>query len=154
MPKPSPIFYTQSGFKTLQEEFDALEVKRPEYVNELAKAAEMGDRSENAAYKYAKQRLRQTDSRIRYLQKLLNRAVIVKASQSEFVEIGSTVTLKKGEIEITYQIVGGNESDPSKGLLSYQSPLGQVLLRKKVGDEALLKLEERSILYAIVKISV
>jgi len=57
-----------------------------------------------------------------------------------------TPEVREVSLEITYQIVGGNESDPSKGLLSYQSPLGQVLLRKKVGDEALLKLEERSIL--------
>lgn len=152
MPKPTPILFTKQGYDELKREFDTLSAKRPEFVSELAKAAEMGDRSENAAYKYAKQKLRQTDSRLRYLQKMLDRAKIVEATQKEFIEIGSEVVLHNGTKEMTFRIVGGNESDPLKGLLSYQSPLGQALLRKKVAEHVVVTTPSGEISYEIREI--
>ena len=152
MAKPTPILFTKDGYAELEHEYAALSAKRPEYVKELTKAAEMGDRSENAAYKYAKQKLRQTDSRLRYLEKTINRAKVVTPSQNEYVEIGSEVVLNNGTKDITYRIVGGNESDPSKGLLSYQSPLGQALLRKKTGEKASVSTSMGEIIYVIQKI--
>ena len=149
MPKPSPILFTKPGFEKLQQECEELQSKRPEYVIELTKASDLGDRSENAAYRFAKQRLRQTDTRLRYLLKLLDRARIVTASQSEYVEIGSTVVLHNGTKEFIFQIVGGNESAPSKGLLSYQSPLGQALLRKRVGEIATIRIQDKDIHYVL-----
>lgn len=154
MPKPSPILFTQNGFEDLQKEFESLNSKRPEYVEELRKASELGDRSENAAYKVSKSRLRQTDSRLRYLQKVLDRAKVVKATQSKYVEIGSTVIVHNGKRDSTFTIVGGNESDPSKGLLSYQSPLGQKLLKKRVGDVVELVVPAGIVRYTISSISI
>ncbi len=153
MPKPTPIIFTKEGYETLQKEHAALKSKRPEHVQELAKAAELGDRSENAAYKYAKQRLRQTDSRLRYLEKTLDRAKVVEATQHEYIEIGSSVVMHNGTKEFAYRIVGGNESDPSKGLLSYQSPLGQALLRKKTGEKVEVTTPVGTVIYTILKIS-
>ena len=152
MPKPTPILFTQEGYNDLQHEYDTLTVKRPEYVLELAKAAEMGDRSENAAYKYAKQKLRQTDSRLGYLKKMLDRAKVVTSTQKEYIEIGSQIVLHNGTRETTYRIVGGNESDPSNGLLSYQSPLGQALLKKKPGEEVEITTPAGKTRYKVVKI--
>lgn len=152
MPKPTPILFTKEGYNELKNEFETLSAKRPEYVQELAKAAEMGDRSENAAYKYAKQKLRQTDSRLRYLEKTLDRAKIVAATQTDYIEIGSFVVLHNGTKELRYRIVGGSESDPLKGLLSYQSPLGQALLRKKVNDTAVVITPNGTITYHIQEI--
>ncbi len=152
MPKPSPILFTAPGFEKLKCEFDELQSKRPGYVIELTKASELGDRSENAAYRVAKQRLRQTDSRLRYLQKLIDRARVVSATQSEYIEIGSTVTLRNGEKELEFQIVGGNESDPMRGFISYQSPLGQALLRKRVGEQAVILVQEKELIYEILSI--
>lgn len=153
MPKPTPILFTKEGYEDMKSEHEKLESQRPMYVQELAKAAEMGDRSENAAYKYAKQKLRQTDSRLRYLKKTLDRAKVVEASQTEFIEIGSRVVLHNGTKELSYRIVGSNESDPSKGFLSYQSPLGQALLRKKIGEMASVKTTAGYVTYNILKIS-
>ena len=153
MPKPTPILFTKQGYDQLHKEHEELLSKRPEYVRELSKAAEMGDRSENAAYKYAKQKLRQTDSRLRYLEKTLDRAKVVEATQHEYIEIGSSVVVDNGTKELTYRIVGGNESDPSKGLLSYQSPLGQALLRKTAGDTASITTPGGMVIYTILKVS-
>ncbi len=153
MPKPTPILFTKQGYEELEKEHQNLLLKRPTYVSELAKAAEMGDRSENAAYKYAKQKLRQTDSRLRYLEKTLDRAKVVAATQHEYIEIGSSVVIHNGTKECTYRIVGGNESDPSKGLLSYQSPLGQALLRKRAGEKTSITTPVGTVTYKILKIS-
>lgn len=152
MPKPTPILFTEEGLHALKQEHKLLSAKRPEYVQELTKAADMGDRSENAAYKYAKQKLRQTDSRLRYLEKTIDRAKVVTATQCEYVEIGSRVTLFNGDKELTYRIVGGNESDPAKGLLSYQSPLGQALLGKRCKETIIVKTPQGDMKYSLLKI--
>ncbi len=152
MPKPTPILFTKEGYNKLKEEYDGLKNKRPYYVSELSKAAEMGDRSENAAYKYAKQKLRSTDSRLRYLSHMLDRAKVVESTQQEYVEIGSEVTVSNGQKTVTFRIVGGNESDPAKGFLSYQSPLGNALMHKKVGEEAEISAPAGMVKYTIQSI--
>ncbi len=153
MPKPSPVLMTKQGIENIQAEYDDLQRNRPGYVIELTKASELGDRSENAAYRVAKQRLRRTDSRMRYLQKLLDRARVVSASQSEYVEIGSHVILNNGSKDVSFYIVGGNESDPRNGLISYQSPVGKALLGKRVGEKATVYVQDHEVVYRILNIS-
>ena len=140
----SPNYITPAGAARLQEELSHLcTVERPKTVDEVATAAAHGDRSENAEYKYGKLRLRDIDRRIRFLTKRLDAAVIVDPSareQSEIVYFGATVEVEDAEGETkSYQLVGEDESDPKAGKVSWRSPIGRSLLKKRVGDEAIVK---------------
>ncbi len=140
----SPNYITPGGAARLQEELSHLcTVERPKTVDEVATAAAHGDRSENAEYKYGKLRLRDIDRRIRFLTKRLDAAMIVDPSareQSEIVYFGATVEVEDAEGETkSYQLVGEDESDPKAGKVSWRSPIGRSLLKKRVGDEAIVK---------------
>jgi transcription elongation factor GreB len=133
-----PIYLTPEGAKKLADELKhLLHVERPRVVQEVADAAAQGDRSENAEYTYGKKRLRQIDSRVRFLTKRLEQAEVVRVeeSQNTSVRFGATVELEdeNGKTS-TYQVVGPDEADPSKGRISFRSPLGESLMKRKVGD--------------------
>lgn len=138
-----PNYITPSGAKKLQEELKHLAgTLRPQIVQEVADAAAQGDRSENAEYIYGKKRLREIDRRIRFLTQRLDKAVIVEpgAVQHSVVRFGATVTVRDEDDNVkTYTLVGPDESDPESGWLSYQSPIGKALMRKRLGDYALVK---------------
>jgi transcription elongation factor GreB len=133
-----PNYLTPAGAKKLQDELRQLaSVERPKVVQEVADAAAQGDRSENAEYIYGKKRLREIDRRIRFLTKRLEAAVIVRPDEVKEGEVrfGATVDLEDEEGERkTYTLVGPDESDPSAGKLSFKSPLGRALMKRKVGD--------------------
>lgn len=128
----TPILFTQMGFEAVLREKEELLAKRPEVVKELAHARSMGDLSENGYYKAARQKLSTLDARLRHLESLRRRAQIVSRQQTGVVEIGATVTLQEEGTKIltTYQIVGGHESDPIKGTISYRSPIGSACMGK------------------------
>jgi transcription elongation factor GreA len=150
--KVDPIPFTQDGYNTLKEEKDRLIMERPDAVIHLKKAREMGDLSENGYYKSSRQKLNQIDSRLRYLNHMLRYGVIIEAKKSDSVDLGSTVVLHDGKTEITYQIVGGEESNPSQGTISYKSPLGKALLGEKVGNEVVIHAPLGKVTYLIKKI--
>jgi transcription elongation factor GreB len=109
-------------------------------VQEVADAAAQGDRSENAEYIYGKKRLREIDRRMRFLTKRLESAVVVRADEapsgpSGEVRFGARVSLsdENGKTS-SYLIVGPDEADPSAGKISFQSPLGRALMKRKAGD--------------------
>ena len=114
-----------------------LEVERPKTVDEVATAAAHGDRSENAEYKYGKLRLRDLDRRLRFLQKRLDAVEVVdpKTQSGNVVFFGATVEVEDEDGKRRrYQIVGEDESDPTAGRVSYISPIGRALLKRKVGE--------------------
>jgi transcription elongation factor GreB len=114
-----------------------LEVERPKTVDEVATAAAHGDRSENAEYKYGKLRLRDIDRRLRFLQKRLDAVEVVdpKTQSGNVVFFGATVEVEDEDGKRRrYQIVGEDESDPTAGRVSYISPIGRALLKRKVGE--------------------
>ncbi|HSM91009.1 MAG TPA: transcription elongation factor GreB [Desulfobacterales bacterium] len=141
--KPStPIYMTPACARRLRAELKELLYKlRPEMVNTAAWAAGNGDRSENADYQYAKRRLRQYDSRIRFLSKRLENAAIVDPVEqgktaNGRVLFGATVTVENSYgVEKVYSIVGEDEFDPVRGYVSWKSPVGRALLGKREGDE-------------------
>ena len=124
---------------------ELLYVKRPDTVRRVADAAAEGDRSENAEYIYGKRYLRKIDSRIHFLTKRIeNAAIIDPSTQGKIaagrVLFGATVTVEDEEgDEIVYSIVGVDEYNGKKGLVSWQSPIGKALMRKEVGDMASVK---------------
>lgn len=133
-----PNYLTPKGASKLQEELRHLAgTERPKIVSEVADAAAQGDRSENAEYIYGKKRLREIDARIRHLTKRLEIAIVVDPSTMSHREVrfGATVIVEDEEgAQRTYTLVGPDESDPSAGSVSYLSPIGRALMKKKVGD--------------------
>jgi len=131
-------YLTPEGAKKLQEELYALlHVERPRVVQEVSDAAAQGDRSENAEYIYGKKRLREIDRRIRFLTKKLESAVVVKREESSVktVFFGATVEVADEDgNRKSYRIVGPDEVDPARGAISFKSPLGTALMKRKVGD--------------------
>jgi transcription elongation factor GreB len=134
-----PNYLTPEGAKKLADELRLLATaERPRIVQEVSEAAAQGDRSENAEYIYGKRRLREIDRRIRFITKRLDGAVIVRASEvvaTDVVRFGAVVALvdEHGKT-MSYRIVGPDEADPAAGRISFQSPLGQSLMKRKVGD--------------------
>lgn len=140
---PETNYLTPAGAEKLQEELKQLaRVERPKVVQEVADAAAQGDRSENAEYIYGKKRLREIDRRIRFLTRRLDQAVIVQpgAVQHQEVRFGATVDVvdEEGTLK-TFTLVGPDESEPEKGWLSYKSPIGRALMKKRVGDFVTVK---------------
>ncbi len=139
---------TLQGYTAIQEEIDRLwSEERPEVVQEVSDAADLGDRSENAAYIYGKKRLRQIDSRIRYLSRKIDEVVPVDLSQMidhDTIKFGAVVTVEdQGGEAKTYRLVDKEESEPKCGRISVQSPVGRALLGKEVGDEARVRIGDR-----------
>lgn len=128
------IPFTSSGYEKLKEEKAKLLRERPEAVEHLRRAREMGDLSENGYYKASRAKLSSLDSRLRHLEKLIRLGKVVQSANTGFIDIGSTVTISDGTKDSTYTLVGGYESDPSKKTISYLSPIGKALMGKKVGD--------------------
>lgn len=134
----SANYITPAGARRLAEELRRLvEVERPRVVQEVADAAAQGDRSENAEYIYGKKRLREIDRRIHFLTKRLDSAVVVRKDEvrKDMVFFGATVEVEDEDGKRSrYTLVGADEADPTAGRLSWQSPIGRALLRKKLGD--------------------
>lgn len=133
-PLPPRIPFTKEGYEKLLEEKKKLLSERPEAVEHLRKAREMGDLSENGYYKASRARLSFLDGRIRRIERLVKLAIIASPSQTEKIDIGSSVCITDTQKEYTYTIVGGYESDPSKNTISHLSPIGRSLMGKKKGD--------------------
>ncbi|MEA3545959.1 MAG: transcription elongation factor GreB [Thermodesulfobacteriota bacterium] len=139
--KPTPIYLTPAGARKLRAELkETLYQLRPEMVKTVAWAASNGDRSENADYHYAKRKLRQYDERIRFLTRQLEDSTIVDPIEQQKIAngrvlFGSTVTVESeaGEKKV-FSIVGADELDPSRGYLTWISPIGRALLGSAEGD--------------------
>jgi transcription elongation factor GreB len=133
-----PNYLTPEGAKKLAAELNQLaSVERPRVVQEVADAAAQGDRSENAEYTYGKKKLREIDRRIRFLSKRLDGAVVVRQEEGAHLEVrfGARVqVVDENDKRSAYFIVGPDEANPSEGRISFQSPLGKALMRRKVGD--------------------
>lgn len=136
-------YMTPLGLEKLRAEYhQLLNVERPKLVETVAWAASNGDRSENADYIYGKRRLREIDSRLRFLTSRLEKAEVVdpKNLKGSTVVFGATVVIEDEEGEKhSYQIVGADETDVQNKKISWKSPVAKALLGKKVGDEVLIR---------------
>lgn len=134
-----PVYISPSGYAALYDEYDFLvKSERPRITAEVQYAASMGDRSENAEYIYGKKRLRQIDSRLRFLKKRMEALEVVDPREftGTVIRFGARVTVEDAEgDERTYTIVGPDEIDAAAGLISYQSPLGRALIGREPDDE-------------------
>lgn len=149
-----PTFITKEGYAQLKKELEFLKTdKRREIANRIQDAKELGDLSENAEYTEAKEEQSFTEGKILELEYLLKHAEIIGKTSSEIVSVGSTMTLKseKGKT-VTYTIVGSNEANPLKGLISNESPLAKAFLGKKKGEAVKVSVPAGTIEYTIESI--
>jgi transcription elongation factor GreA len=148
-------YITQAKFDELTKKRERLvTVNRPREAEEVKRLALMGDFSENVGYQIAKGRLRGINQRVLDIDDLLKNAVIIRHDKdNELVQIGNFVTLSRDGKEKEYQILGSEETNPTAGVISHNSPLGSVLIGRKVGDEIEVNLSDRNIKYKIVKIN-
>lgn len=152
-PKSSP-YITPAGFEALQKELDNIWLLRRDVVKALAEAAAEGDRSENAEYIYRKKELGGLDRRIRYLQKRLPVLNVVRDQPSgDAVYFGAIVEVRdEAGVTLTYRIVGPDETDAKISAISMDSPLARALLGKRVSDEVVVNIGDRTSTLGVVSI--
>ena len=136
---------TPQRLQELQDELVYLKTVREKEVAELIKEARsFGDLSENSEYDEAKTEQGKLYSRIAEVEEIL----------SNYVRIGSTVTVldKEFDEELVYKIVGSQEADPMNGVISEDSPFGRALLGKNVGDDVVVDAPAGSVEYKLLKV--
>lgn len=150
-------FLSAAAIRKLQDDLRRLQdVSRPRAVEDLTRAREMGDLSENAAYSEAKGRLMGIDRRILELKDRLKNAVVIERGPDDEgrARIGATVTVRVNGKEKSYDITGAQETDPSSGRISHHSPLGAALMGKKAGDTVTVKAATgKEVEYEIIRVA-
>ena len=135
-------FLTPEGLEKIKQELNELKnVKRPALIKRIQEAKELGDLSENADYQSAKEEQSFVEGRIMELENIIKTATVVeKKKNNTEVGINCTVTIQdKNSKEYTYTITGSDEADPKEGKISHESPIGEALMGKKVGEEISIK---------------
>ncbi len=150
---PEDGFMTGHKFNEISQHLEHLKKIQFPAAAEVSRLAELGDFSENVEYQLAKGRLRAINHKILLLEHQLQHAVIIAPQhQKSTVQIGTTVTLESQGKQKKYQILGSTESNPQKGIISYQSPLGSALMGKKTGDSVILSAGGKQTEYTILNI--
>ena len=152
------IYITKEGKKEKEERLEFLKnVRRPEVLERLKTAREYGDLSENSEYDAARSEQGRLESEIQLIEETLRLAVIVDSEDinNDKVHVGSTVQVLDMEFDekFEYKIVGTIESDPDKGLISNESPIGKALMGKKKGDVVEIKSPNGRYSVKVLKIS-
>lgn len=148
------IYLTKEGLEELQQEYEELtKVKRPEILNRVSQARNMGDLSENAEYTVAREELSFIDGRIDELEELLKQVVLISNNHSNTIKLGSTVKVNTGSDNEEFTVVGEWEADPKDKKISHESPLGKALIGKKVGETVEVEAPAGKIVYTIEAIN-
>jgi transcription elongation factor GreB len=154
---PGSRYITAAGHARLKAELEQLwRVERPQVTAAVSAAAAQGDRSENAEYTYGKKRLREIDSRVRFLRRRLDGMVVVDQSPADpgRVFFGAWVTLARDDgSESRYRIVGPDEFDMEPGYISMDAPLARALLGKPLDTEVTVNIAGVETRYEITAIS-
>jgi transcription elongation factor GreB len=135
-------YISPAGFARLDaERRELVEVERPQVVKTVAWAASNGDRSENGDYLYGKKRLREIDRRVRFLIKRLESAQVVHSSgrETDQVFFGARVRVKSRDAVKEVQILGVDEVDPARGVVSWISPIAKALIKARAGETVTLR---------------
>ncbi|KKQ61137.1 MAG: Transcription elongation factor GreA, partial [Parcubacteria group bacterium GW2011_GWE2_38_18] len=145
---------TEAKFNELKNKLERLKkYSHPRAVEEVKRLAEMGDFSDNAAYSMAKGRLRGINQKIIEIEDHLKRSLIITpVKNSTTVQLGHHVTVEVSGRQKTYLLLGSAETDPGKGIISHNSPIGYALIGRRVGDIIKIKTLSKDIEYKIVRI--
>jgi transcription elongation factor GreA len=143
---------TIHGKRELEEELDQLVASRVSVADRIAEARSFGDLAENAEYSAAREEQSRVETRIAELEDILSSVEIIAGNGDDKVSLGDAVVVKSGRTQTEYLIVGAVEADPMDNKISNESPLGQALLGKKVGDTAVITTPKGETKYSIVEI--
>lgn len=144
---------TIDGKKELEQELELLKGKRSEAAEKVAEARDFGDLKENAEYDVARQEQGLIETRIAEIEDILVNAKIIRKSSTSEVSLGSKVELKTDSKQVFYTVVGPVEADPLEGKISNQSPIGEALIGKKIGEDVTVTTPKGSIVYKIASIN-
>jgi len=149
-------YLTKTKQKELVTELNQLKtVERKAIAEKLDYARGLGDLSENAEYHDARDQQSDLETKIEHIENILNIAEIVTVKKSDTIILGSKVTIQKsgGNADINYELVGSAEADMLAQKLSHESPLGQAMLGKAVGDAISLETPNGTLKYKIKKLA-
>ncbi len=151
-----PVFLTPTGLKELEKELAHLrEVRRAEVAEKIRTAKEFTDTTDNAEFDEAKNEQAFVEGRVLTIERMLANAVIidVEHARHDIVSMGTTVKAKDDDGRLAaYTIVGSVEANPKEGKISNESPVGQALLGRKVGDRVEIMVPAGTVHYTIVSI--
>ncbi|MFH2019062.1 MAG: GreA/GreB family elongation factor [bacterium] len=151
--KQAKIPFTKEGYAKLGSNLEELQNRRIGAVERLQTAREMGDLSENGAYKAARFEMSDIDRNIRRVTSLLKNGIVKNSISGGTIGFGSKIVLEKGGVQISYLLVSKFESEPSENKLSMESPLGMALVGKKVGEEVEVIAPVGKMTYLVKKVS-
>lgn len=148
------FYLTKERYEELREELENLKKDgRNEIAERLKRAKEFGDLSENAEYAEAKEAQAKVEGRIIDLENILrNSSIIKKLTGRKIIDLGATIKVEKEGKELIYTIVGSNETNPEKNMISNESPLGQAFVGKKAGDSVEVATPKGKMKYRVVAI--
>ena len=150
---PKMIQFTQTGYQKVKDDIAALTEKRVGAVVNLRTACEMGDLSENGAYKAARFELSAIDRELRRLNYLLRFGKVVTIQHTGSIAFGSQVSITDGNKTLQFMLVDGYESDPQQQKLSLKSPIGKAIFGKKVGDKIVVMAPSGLKNYTIISVN-
>lgn len=149
-----PFHLTEAGIHELKAEHEKLVSERSLVAERIKTAREFGDLSENAEYQLARQEQEKNEGRITELEHILANVEVIKAPKGDSkVQLGSVVKLKGSTKTKEFQVVGTVEADPLNGKISDESPIGQALLGKGLGEQVEIKTPAETATYKIADIS-
>ena len=148
---------SRQGFKKLEEELARLKSERPAIIQAIKEAREEGDLRENAGYDAARERQGMAEARINYIESrmALYQVIDLDSLGGDKAIFGATVEVEdvdSGESK-KFTILGPDEADPSRGSISYMSPVGQALLGKEEGEEVTVDIPRGRVTYEIISIT-
>lgn len=143
---------TKQGQAELESELKQLKSRRGDIADKIAEARDYGDLSENAEYDAAREEQGLVESRIAEIEDILMNAELITGGSKDSVGLGSVVELKTSTKTVTYTVVGPVEADPLEGKISNESPIGEALFGKKVGEKATISTPKGEVTYEITAI--
>jgi len=148
-------YLTSARLEELKKKLEDLKTRaRIEVADRLKKAKELGDLSENSEYTEAKEQQEQLERKILELEQTVKNAVLIQkpTSSTGIIQIGSTFRAEKNGASIEFTIVGSTEANPSKGLISNESPLGKAFLGRRAGEVIKIEVPAGEVTYKILKV--
>ncbi len=145
---------TPEGKQKLEAELQQLKERRVGVIERLKSAKELGDLSENSEYTEARDTQGSIDMRIMEIEQTLKNCTVTSGpTNKDIVEIGNKVELKGPKGVLKFTIVGSVEADPSAGEISNESPIGQAVMGRKVGDKVTAELPTGAVEFTIKSIA-
>jgi transcription elongation factor GreA len=152
-PPVQPVELTLDGHARLVAELEDLtRVRRPEVIDRIRRARELGDLRENADYTAAREEQSFLEGRVQAIEAQLRHAIVVRPMDTDRVSLGSRVTVEIDGEEQVFTVVAPAESDPHRGRISTASPVGKALVDRSVGDDAIVATPRGTVTYRVIAI--